>query len=59
MGVLEALLDAEQKRVEEIRETERQRVEEWKMFADRFAAQTEQVLAAQTRRSWCPFRSSA
>jgi hypothetical protein len=43
----------------EIRETKRQRVEEWKMVADRFAAQTEQVLAAQTRRSWWPFRSSA
>jgi hypothetical protein len=56
IDVLEALLDTERKRVEEVRQTERQRAEEWKMVADRFAAQTEQVLAAQARRGWWPFR---
>jgi hypothetical protein len=45
VGVLEALLEAE-----------RARVEEWKAVADRFAAQTEQVLAAQARRSWWPWK---
>jgi hypothetical protein len=38
---------------------ERGRVEEWKAVADRFAAQTEQVLAAQARRSWWPWRRRA
>src|SRR3954468_12667396 len=56
VDVLEALLDTERKRVEEVRQTERQRAEEWKMVADRFAAQAEQVLAAQARRGWWPFR---
>jgi hypothetical protein len=37
-------------------EAERARVEEWKAVADRFAAQTEQVLAAQARRSWWPWK---
>ena len=45
VGVLEAQLEAE-----------RLRVEEWKAVADRFAAQTEQVLAAQARRSWWPWK---
>jgi len=53
---LEALLELERKRVEEVRETERLRVEEWKAVADRFAAQTEQVLAAQARHSWWPWK---
>ena len=48
VSVLEALLEAE-----------RARVEEWKAVADRFAAQTEQVLAAQARRSWWPWRRRA
>jgi hypothetical protein len=47
--VLEALLDAE-----------RQRVEEWKAVADRFASQVEQLTAAvATRRSWWPWKRSA
>jgi hypothetical protein len=57
--VLKTLLDTERKRIEEVRETERQRVEEWKAVADRFAAQTEQMLTAQARRSWWPWRRSA
>ena len=59
VDVLEALLDTERKHVEEVRQTERQRAEEWKMVADRFAAQAEQVLAAQARRGWWPFRKRA
>lgn len=59
VDVLEALLDTERKRVEEVRQTERQRAEEWKLVADRFAAQTEQMLATQSRRSWWPWRRSA
>src|SRR3954466_9656209 len=59
VDVLEALLDTERKRVEEVRQTERQRAEEWKMVADRFAAQAEQMLAAQARRGWWPFRRRA
>jgi hypothetical protein len=43
--VLEALLAAE-----------RARVEEWQAVSDRFAAQTEQMLAAQARRSWWPWK---
>ncbi len=57
--VLEALLDTERKRVEEIRETEKQRVEEWKAVADRFDAQAEQMVAAQARRTWWPWRRRA
>ncbi len=57
VGVLEALLDAERKRVEEIREVEKQRVEEWKAVADRFASQAEKLAeAAEARRSWWPWR---
>jgi hypothetical protein len=37
-------------------EAERACVEEWKAVADRFAAQTEQVLAAQAQRSWWPWK---
>lgn len=46
---LEALLDSE-----------RQRVDEWKAVADRFASQAEKLAAAaETRRSWWPWRRSA
>jgi hypothetical protein len=46
---LEALLDIE-----------KQRTEEWKAVADRFAVQAEKLTAAaETRRSWWPFRRRA
>jgi chromosome segregation ATPase len=35
---------------------ERARVEEWKAVADRLAGQAEQMLVAQARRSWWPWR---
>lgn len=60
VAALEAMLDAERKRAEEIRETERQRVDEWKAVADRFATQAEKLAAAaEARRSWWPWRRSA
>jgi hypothetical protein len=60
VDVLEALLDTERKRVDEIRESERQHIEEWKAVADRFATQAEKLAdAAEARRSWWPFRRRA
>lgn len=38
---------------------ERVRVEEWKAVADRFAGQAEQMLTAQARRSWWPWRRAS
>jgi hypothetical protein len=37
-------------------EIEKQRVDEWKAVADRFALQAERLTAARARRSWWPFR---
>ncbi len=45
---------------DELLAAERARVEEWKAVADRFATQAEKLTqAAETRRSWWPWRRSA
>jgi len=50
----------ERRRAEECVAVERQRVEEWKAVADRFAIQAEKLAAAvDARRSWWPWRRSA
>jgi hypothetical protein len=66
LGAERALLSVERERVadekrraEECVVVERQRVEEWKAVADRFATQAEKLAAAQMRRSWWPWRRSA
>ncbi len=45
--------------VEALLETERQRTEEWKAVADRFASQAEKLTEAEARRGWWPFRRRA
>ncbi len=46
--------------VEALLETERQRTEEWKAVADRFASQAEKLTeAAEARRGWWPWRRRA
>jgi hypothetical protein len=59
VDLLEALLDTESKRVEEVREAGERRVEEWKAVADRFATQAEKLAATQERGGWWPFRKRA
>jgi hypothetical protein len=45
------------KALEALLENERQRVEEWKAVADRWAVQAERL--SEQRRSWWPWRRSA
>lgn len=40
-------------------DAEKQRTEEWKAVADRFASQAEQLTEAQARRGWSPLRRAS
>jgi hypothetical protein len=56
VDVLEALLEAERKRVVEVKEAERQRADDLKAERDRWAAQAERL---SMRTGWWPFRRRA
>ena len=65
VDVLKALLEAERKRAEEIKDAERHRIEELKAERDRWHAQAERLalapsqIPAPRQRSWWPWRRAS
>jgi hypothetical protein len=53
------LISAQVDALRSMLDTEKQRTEEWKAVADRFATQAENLTAAQAQRGWWPWRRRA